>query len=327
MVKSLDPGLLKIKKIMTKIKIILNPVSGMGNGAKQLPAIKEIFERSGLEYNIVVTEKVWDAAEIAEKAVGDGYSCVVAAGGDGTNNEVINGLMAARSSVGNLPVFGILPVGRGNDFAYGAGIPSSLIMAADLIIAQNSTSLDVGLITGGDYPQGRYFGNGIGIGFDTMVGLEAAKLKFIHGSAAYAWGAIATLFKYPRAPELNVTYNGSTQNVQSSQVSILNGSRMGGAFFMAPEGKVDDGVLNLCMMVKYISRNKMIKLMIQYTKGTQKSNPVITMATSSKFTVATVTGSLVCHADGETICTDGKELKIECIPGALQIFSGRGVNS
>ncbi len=312
---------------MTKIKIILNPVSGMGNGAKQLPRIRDIFDRSGLEYDITITEKVWDAAKAAEKAALDGYPGVVAAGGDGTNNEVINGLMAARSSVGNLPVFGVLPVGRGNDFAFGAGVPSTISRAVEIIIAQNSTPLDVGLITGGDYPEGRYFGNGIGIGFDTMVGLEAAKLKFIHGPITYAWGAIVTLFKYPRAPSLKVTYNGSTQNVESSQVSILNGSRMGGTFFMAPEGKVDDGVLDLCMPVKHISRINMVKLMLQYTKGTQAKNPIITMARSSEYLVEAVSGSLVCHADGETICIDGKELRIECVPDALRIYSDGGIDS
>ena len=312
---------------MAKIKIILNPVSGMGNGAKQLPVIREIFDRSGLEYDITITEKVWDAALAAEKAAVEGCSGVVAAGGDGTNNEVINGLMAARTAVRKLPSFGVLPIGRGNDFAYGAGVPSSLSKASELIISQNTSTLDVGLIVGGDYPDGRYFGNGIGIGFDTMVGLEAARLKFIHGPAGYAWGAIATLFKYPRAPELKVTYNGSTQTVHSSQVSILNGSRMGGTFFMAPEGKVDDGVFNLCMPVKHISRLKMVKLMLQYTKGTQGANPVIRMAKSVEYNVEAVTGSLVCHADGETICTDGKELRIECIPNALRIYSDGETNT
>lgn len=157
-----------------------------------------------------------------------------------------------------------------------------------------------------------------------MVGLEAAKLKFIHGSATYIWGALVTLFKYPRAPSLNVTYNGTTRQVESSQVSILNGSRMGGTFFMAPDGKVDDGFLDLCMPVKHISRLGMIKLMAQYTKGTQASNPVVTTALSTAYHVEALSGKLVCHADGETICTQGKDLKIECIPGALQIYSGKG---
>ncbi len=312
---------------MAKIKIILNPVAGMGNGAKQLPLIREIFDRSGLEYDITITEKVWDAVNAAEKAALDGYSGVIAAGGDGTCNEVINGLMAAEGSVRQLPVFGVLPIGRGNDFAYGAGVPSDLNTAADLVISGNSSPLDVGFIKGGDYPDGRYFGNGIGIGFDTMVGLEAAKLKFIHGPATYAWGAIVTLFKYPKAPSLKVTYNGMTHNVESSQVSILNGSRMGGTFFMAPDGKVDDGLLDLCMPVRHISRLNMVKLMIQYTKGTQGSNPVVTTALSAEYTVEALSGKLVCHADGETICTDGKELRIKCIPKALSIFSDKGIKN
>ncbi len=306
---------------MGKIKIILNPESGMGNGAKQLPVIREIFDRSGIIYDISITKKVWDASVIAKEAVLNGYEGVVAAGGDGTCNEVINGLMEASSQVSKLPFFGVLPIGRGNDFSYGAGVPSDVLKAADNIINANTSPLDVGLIEGGDYPDGRYFVNGIGIGFDTMVGLEAAKLRFLHGPVTYAWGAIVTLFKYPKAPSLLVTYNGETYKVESSQVSILNGSRMGGTFFMAPEGKVDDGLFDLCMPVKHISRMKMIKLMLQYTKGTQSNNPVITMARSLEYNVEAVKGSLICHADGETICTNGKNLRIKCIPNALRIYS------
>ncbi len=312
---------------MGKIKIILNPISGMGNGAKQLTVIQDIFDQSGISYDISTTEKVWDAASIAKEAAISGYSGVIAAGGDGTCNEVVNGLMEASLQLSKLPVFGVLPVGRGNDFAYGAMVPSTLIQAAENIIKANTSPLDVGLIEGGNYPDGRYFVNGIGIGFDTMVGLEAAKLKFIHGPATYAWGAIVTLFKYPKAPSLRVTYNGETHEVESNQVSILNGSRMGGTFFMAPGGRVDDGFFDLCMPVKHISRMKMVKLMLQYTKGTQSDNPVITMAKSLEYKVEAVTGSLVCHADGETICIDGKELRVECIPNALRIYSiGEGNN-
>jgi diacylglycerol kinase (ATP) len=314
---------LKRKKVnmMDKIKIILNPTSGMGNAEKQLPVIKEIFDRSGLEYEIYLTEKVWDAATVAKAAAIDKYSCVVAAGGDGTCNEVVNGLMEAAPIIKKLPAFGVLPVGRGNDFAYGAGVPSDILKAAELIIKSSTASLDLGKITGGDYPDGRFFANGIGIGFDTMVGLEAAKLKFLHGPVTYAWGAIVTLFKYPKAPSLKVSYNGETYNVESSQVSILNGSRMGGTFFMAPDGVVDDGLLDLCMPTKHISRIKMIKLMLQYTKGAQADNPVVTMARSTKYKVEAIKGNLICHADGETICIDGKELSIECFPNALRICS------
>ena len=307
---------------MGKLKIILNPISGMGNGVKQLPLIRKIFDLSGIDYDISITEKVWDAVIIAREAAMNAYTGVVAAGGDGTCNEVVNGLMEASAQVEKLPFFGVLPIGRGNDFSYGAGVPSDITKAAENIISARTTPLDVGLISGGYYPDGRYFVNGIGIGFDTMVGLEAAKLTFLHGPVTYAWGAIVTLFKYPKAPSLKVSYNGETQNVESNQVSVLNGSRMGGTFFMAPEGRVDNGFLDLCMPVKHISRIKMVKLMLQYTKGTQAKNPVITMAKSLEYNIEAMAGSLICHADGETICIDGKKLRIECIPHALQIYSG-----
>jgi diacylglycerol kinase (ATP) len=125
---------------------------------------------------------------------------VVAVGGDGTANEVLNGLVRARQAGCGSAALGLIPVGRGNDFAYGVGIGGGLEVAFQGLAGGQSRWIDVGLVVGGDYPHGRYFGNGVGIGFDAVVGFEALKLKRLHGFPSYIVAALKTIFLYFNAP-------------------------------------------------------------------------------------------------------------------------------
>ena len=144
---------------------------------------------------MVLTENPGHAIQLAEEAGANGYDTVVAAGGDGTANEVINGLMNAANKGNLIADFAVLPVGRGNDFSYGMGVPQELRAACELLAEGKTRKIDIGFVKGGDYPEGRYFGNGIGIGFDTIVGFEAAKLpSFISGIPAYLIAALTNHF-------------------------------------------------------------------------------------------------------------------------------------
>ena len=105
--------------------------------------------------------------------------------------------------------------------------------------------MDVGLISGGDFPKGRYFGNGVGIGFDAIVGLEAAKMKHFHGAVPYIIRALKTLVVLPKAPTVEISFKDKQQVITPALISIMNGKRMGGAFFMASDGDMSDGLLNL----------------------------------------------------------------------------------
>ncbi|KQC04118.1 MAG: hypothetical protein APR54_08950 [Candidatus Cloacimonas sp. SDB] len=224
-----------------------------------------------------------------------------------------------RDSHENEPVLGVIPIGRGNDFAYGADIPLTLKDSLNAIVHGKPAHMDVGLVKGGNYPDGRYFGNGIGVGFDTIVGLEAAKMKHIHGAAAYFIGALKTLMLYPSAPDVELTYNEVTSRYSPALISIMNGKRMGGSFYMTPDANNNDGVLNMCL-TRQGSRRDLLKTMLYYLKGTQNSLDNTFTAQSSAFMLKAVNGSLAVHADGETICETGKELEVECIPNALKII-------
>lgn len=302
--------------------IILNPVAGKGLAGKLLPRIKESLHNHSVPFDLVLTEYPGHAIDLAREACNGSYRGIIAAGGDGTGNEVINGLMAAQSAGTAPPPFGILSVGRGNDMAYGMGIPADFDAGCALLASPKYLPIDVGLVTGGDYPRGRHFGNGIGIGFDTIVGLEAAKMKHVHGFLAYVFGALKTLITYPTPPLLELRMGEESRRQKSPQLSVMNGNRMGGTFFMAPEARNDDGLLDLCMAAD-VSRRKLLAIIIKYTKGTQAESPDIWFGRVPELNIKALEGGLVVHADGETVCIDGKELKVECLKHRLTVICGK----
>jgi diacylglycerol kinase (ATP) len=302
--------------------VILNPIAGQGTAASRVPELERLLAERALDYRIVLTERPWHAAELAERAALDGTAAVVAAGGDGTANEVLNGLMLARGKAKVLPAMGILCVGRGNDFAYGAGVPSGLAEGCQTLADGYRRPMDVGLIVGGDYPRGRYFGNGIGVGFDTIVGLEAAKMKNVHGFAAYVFAAFKTLFLYYQAPLLRIERDGGSIETRSIEISVMNGRRMGGTFFMAPGALNDDGFLDLCM-ADAPSRPAMIALLLKFMKGRQAESPHITTGRVRQMSLTALDGALAIQADGETICIAGASVRVECLAGQVQMICRR----
>jgi len=310
--------------------IILNPVADQGNAKKKIPLIEEFFSKNATDFKIILTEKIGHATSITASSAQIPDQVIVAAGGDGTSNEVINGLMfnspkpESSSIHQNRLQFGVLPIGRGNDFAFGAGVPHDLAESMRLLLDGTFYPMDVGLITGGDFPKGRYFGNGVGIGFDAIVGLEAAKMKHLHGAAPYIIGAFKTLVMLPKAPTIEISYKDRKQILSPALVSIMNGKRMGGAFFMAPDGDMSDGLLNLTITHQG-TRISLLKAMMLYMKGKQSSHRGTFTDSAEKFSLKVLSGSMTAHADGETICVAGTALTVQIIPLALQIITRRSL--
>jgi diacylglycerol kinase (ATP) len=260
-------------------KIIFNPIAGKGAAEKRLPHVISFLKEKKIDFEIFHTQSVGHAITLARDFASLENCVIVAAGGDGTCNEVINGLMEGKGE--RIPLFAVLPMGRGNDFSYGGRIPAELDDALSILIKGNTSPLDVGLIVGGDYPQGRYFGNGIGIGFDTVVGLEAAKMNHVHDTLAYVLGALRTLIKFTQSPLVDISYGSKKRTLRTIQISLMNGRRMGGLFYMTPEAENDDGMLDLCM-VEQQTRFRLVRLIVAYIKGTQKGMKGVTMDRSEK---------------------------------------------
>jgi len=307
---------------MDKYCLIVNPSAGGGAAERTIPEIRRRFDALGLDFDLVRTERPMHAVELARTAAAEA-DVVVAVGGDGTSNEVLNGLMLAKQD-GHTAALGVLCVGRGNDFAFGMGVPSELEDGCRILAAGHRCRIDVGYVSGGGFPQGRYFGNGIGIGFDAVVGFVAARLKRLTGFAAYFVAAIKTIFVYFKAPRVRLVFNDQTLDLHALMVSVMNGTRMGGGFMMAPNGRPNDGCFDLCI-ARQVSRPRIFALMLRFMKATQFGHPAISDGQTTRITVTAIEGSLPAHADGETLCTEGKQLEISIVANALEIVTASEV--
>ncbi len=305
--------------MVASILFIINPIAGQGAGRSARPELERLARENKLNYEIVMTEAPGHAIELARRAAASGVEVVAAVGGDGTSNEVLNGVMQARRPGDNHTSMGVISIGRGNDFAFGFGIPAGLYEGFRVIKDGKPAIMDVGRVSGGDYPDGRYFGNGVGIGFDAVVGFEALKLTHLHGFLNYMVAALRTIFLYFNAPLVQIDYDQQQLTQPSLMVSVMNGRRMGGGFMMAPESQQDDGLLDFCVAGQ-LSRMGILAMIPRFMKGTQASQPQIKTGRAMKIRVVALNGSLPAHADGETICTAGKVLTIEIIQHALMII-------
>ncbi len=303
-----------------KYYVIVNPTSGRGLGERSIPQIETYMKEKGLEFKLVRTERMWHAAELAENAARDGYDVIVCASGDGTVNEAINGLMRAKKAGYNTVAFTVLGIGTGNDFAGGTGIPTNLDQGLDALIANKRKKIDLGFVKGGDYPEGRYFGNGIGVGFDAAVGNEAVKVRWTRGLLAYLIGVIKTVFLYYNPAQVEIILDENETIKQTSlMISVMNGKRMGGGFQMAPNSHADDGYFDLCI-AETASKGRILQMIPYFIKGTQESLPEIQMKRARKVSIKSLDVTFPAHADGEFICLDGSHLTLELLPQELEII-------
>jgi diacylglycerol kinase (ATP) len=300
-------------------KIILNPQSGKGATRRRIPEIKHALDELGLVYNLSLTERPWHAAELAREAIVEGYDVVVAVGGDGTVNEVLNGILQCQEEKVGDAVLGVLPVGRGNDFCLASGIPMDFKEACHTLAKARVRTLDAGRISDEQNAHIRYFGNGVGIGFDAVVSRVANQAR-LTGFLGYFIAALQTMYIYYQAPEMQIELSNETIRQRSLMVSVMNGRRAGGGFLMAPHSNPDDGLFDLCI-AKNISKAGILSLIPRFMKGTQGTHPAIKFRKDTHVTVRAMDGRLPVHVDGEVISPDVQALSVEILPGRLQVIA------
>lgn len=303
-----------------KYFVIVNPICGRGLGEKSVEQIRQRFEREKVDFTLVLTERRGHAWQLAKQAGTDGYDAVICASGDGTINEAINGIMESASLGFKIPAFSVLSIGTGNDFAGGAGIPVGLEESLNALFSGKIRKIDLGIIKGGDYPNGRYFGNGVGIGFDAAVGTYAEKIRWTRGLLAYLIGVIQTVFFYYTPPKVRIQLDGEVIEQFSLMVSIMNGKRMGGGFKMAPSSVMDDGLFNLCI-AESPSKARIFGLIPHFLNGTQEGQKEIKMPQSSSVDVQCLEGDFPCHADGEIIGYTCTSVHVSILPAAMELIN------
>lgn len=214
---------------------IVNPAAGRGAGAKLVPSLARTLADAGIRAEIERSPGRGEGARLAAAAVEDGYDVVLAVGGDGTVNEVANGMVGSRS------VLATYPVGMGNDFARGLGYPRRLRDVARFLSAATPRDIDVGLANG------RAFVNHVGVGIDGVVAQRARGFAhYVGHSLGYAASAVSAVVSYRPAP-MRVSIDGEDRSGRFLLVVAANGCQFGGGMKVAPAARLDDGWLDVCL--------------------------------------------------------------------------------
>ena len=302
--------------VENRILCIINPNSSKGRGARYEEKIRSSFARHGLSVEFAHTEYRDHAIKLTREGIERGFDTIVACGGDGTVNEVVNGIMVTDRSTR----MGIIPLGRGNDFAWSAGIPADIEKAVELIVSGECRKCDVGFLKGGLFPEGRYFDNGAGLGFEALINSKASSYTHINGMPSYILALFANLIKLPRPYELTLDIDGRSVKVTSQQLSISNGRRMGSSFILGPRASLNDGLLDLSYANRRVHHFELMHLIFAFLHGSQLELELMEHTKCRKVLIKEETGGMEVQADGEEIGHEAPSLSVEIIPSALNLF-------
>jgi diacylglycerol kinase (ATP) len=295
---------------MAKAKIILNPYSGRWKGQRYMPAVEAALKEAGVDFDLVCTAGLDHAIELAREAALEGYSPVVAAGGDGTIGEVVNGLVQAAGDQVAGPL-AIIPLGSANDFIQTLGTPADLRGACELLRKAQVRTIDVGRVNE------RYFINDVGVGFEPQVTLESRKIKRLRGQLIYLV-AVLRAVRHPIQAHMTIEWDGG-QRVSKPilMVSVANG-RCTGGFWLTPYAELDDGELDF-IFADALSRLQILRFLPEVMRRTHLDKDPVTHG-RTKHIVITSDDPLPVVADGEIMTTEAHRLEIEVLPGRLQVL-------
>jgi diacylglycerol kinase (ATP) len=289
--------------------IIVNPTAGSGRAAKLIPWIRERLEpRPDAELH--VTRRAGDAQDIAARSAADGRDRLVAVGGDGTIQELVNGILGESSR----PGVGIVPVGSGNDLARSLGLPTDPAEAWTVAIGRGTRSIDAALATNGEGAR-RWFASAGGIGFDAQVAAAMSTRRgWQSGRAGYLLTTLTELRRFDNR-RLRLVLDGEPLDCRALLVAIANGPYYGGGMRIAPDAKPDDGWLDLCV-VGDVSRLTAIRQLPNLYRGTHVRHSAVSLHRARSIEIEG-DGATSAHLDGEPFGT--LPLRVGIIPAALEV--------
>ena len=295
----------------------MNPNASKGQAITKVDDIKKAFNKRNQSVDIIFTSQRKQAIMLAFQGAEEGYEIIVAAGGDGTVNEVANGILKSSKK----PCFGIIPIGRGNDFAYTTNIPCDVDQAVELILTTTADYIDVGLLYGGNAIDGRYFLNGAGFGFEPEVNFKASSFRNINGVASYLLAFLYCFCFIPKPYDINMNIDGKDICLKTQQISVCNGRRMGGAFIMGPKAVINDGMLDIVYANRPLRRLGITRIALKFFSGTQLKSKVMSMINAEKtIEIKSAKDDMKIHVDGEEIARDAAFCRIEMIKKGLRLF-------
>jgi YegS/Rv2252/BmrU family lipid kinase len=276
------------------------------------------MDKTGISYELLKTHARGGAIELAWQGVERGCGRIIAVGGDGTINEVVNGIKGAELDLGRRARLGIIPLGTGSDFIKVLdGVEANDIQGAVLrAVGERTRTVDLGRVRVGD-GEPRYFINALGMGLDAQVAAESLKLTKLSGLAVYLVAILRALAKYKAHPKA-VEYDGRRVHRRLLFSCLANGRCQGGGFWLTPDALIDDGLLDVCQVDK-MRLDEIIRHIPKVMEGTHTNLKQVTMDRARNISV-TCAAPLPVATDGEVISTDAHSVTVETLPGAIEIL-------
>jgi YegS/Rv2252/BmrU family lipid kinase len=271
---------------VVRVHAIINPTAGGNRGMRLWERIRPVFQAAGWDLSESLSQKRGDAEAMAASAPAE---VVLAAGGDGTMHEVANGLLRSHRRA----ALGVVPVGTGNDFARGIGLPRDPLAAATALVTARPRALDVGEVNG------RYFLTIAGAGFDGEVAkLVNAWPKILSGTMMYALGILKTLATY-RPVEVEISVDGTTSRDRLLMIAVGNTAWSAGGMWTVPPARPDDGLLH-AMIAGPLTRLETLVVLPGVFTGRHLAHKKVRIAYGREIRVTSRT-PLAVQADGESI--------------------------
>jgi diacylglycerol kinase (ATP) len=305
------------------VRVLLNPTARGCAARSTIDALHRAFQAAEMDYEISQPEDQEEMRRTAMVAGSGGCDAVVAAGGDGTVHAVVNGLIIAAGSGPTCPL-GILPLGTGNDFSDMAGLPRDLHLAARVIAAGQTRRVDAGRVSfaredgaGVAGLQSRYFVNNCAVAMEPLVTIETLRVKRLRGNARYVAGLLRGFLKL-RSWHMRIAWDGGSFQAPTYLLSIANSPRTGGQFLVAPEARLDDGMLDL-VFSPWLPRLEVLALLPRLFGGSHVRHPSIVAHRTSRVVVESDPATPI-HADGEILCRAATGVSCQVLPGKITML-------
>lgn len=284
--------------------IVVNPLGGKGKSLKALKAAEKIFAERGVEYTVHNTEYAGHATELARELSRKPEAKILVFGGDGSFNEVLNGIENFENVT-----LGIVPCGTGNDFVRASGHPTKIKEAIDLILKNN-----VGYIDYIDVGSRRCL-NVAGAGMDVDVLLRYATMKAFRGKLKYYASLIDTLI-HVKWHKLRLTIDGKTMDKSVFMIGVGNGTCIGGGMPICPDAKVDDGLLSV-VIVNEMKKSRIPVELPGFLSGKHVKKDYTEVYSAKEVTVEVLDDGKI-ELDGEVI--DDKILECKVVHNVLKVY-------
>lgn len=300
--------------------LIVNPASQNGKGAAAGAYAARVLEQAGVDVDCIATTAPLHAVQLATDAALQGYQTVIALGGDGTIHEAANGLMAVNQE--KRPVFGIIPVGSGNDYARTLNMSEDVDTACAQLLTGDIRPADVGLCNGQYFVQTLSFGIDAAIALDTV---QRRKRTSKTGNALYFEAGLNQLLFHRDMHTYQASFDGALpEQAQSLTFAVQLGCTYGGGFRICPNAAPDDGIFDICIAHPPLGLVGAVKLFAKAKDGKHVSSPHIEMRRASRLSIR-FESDVPAQMDGED-CT-GKAFDVELLSRALDVLFGREARS